>query len=199
MKKTTLLILTSLLSGCSLLESPQVLPLYTLKCTTFEPREVLSSSLAVDTPLSEASLNTTRIALTPSPFQRDYLADGQWPDRLPKVLQEVFLESFGARWGEVYVNRVGSALDTKYLLQSEIQDFSVYNLDQEQPEVRIKILFKLIELRNRKVIAAQTFSKVTPVSSATMRGIVEGFNQDVHGLLKDTISWMEGVFLRKAR
>ena len=197
MKKTTLLILTSLLSGCSLFDVPEVLPLYTLRYTSFEPREVLSTSLAVDTPLSEASLNTTRIAITPSAFQRDYLADGQWPDRLPKVLQEVFLESFGERWGEVYVNRMGSALDTQYLLQSEIQDFSVYNLDQEQPEVRVKILFKLIELRSRKVIAAQTFAKITPASSATMRSIVEAFNQDVHELLKDTICWMEEVFLKE--
>jgi len=197
MKKTTLLILTSLLSGCSLLDGPEVLPLYTLKCTSFEPRKVLSSSLAVDTPLSEASLNTTRIALTPSAFQRDYLADGQWPDRLPNVLQEVFLESLGERWGEVYVNRMRSALDTKYLLQSEIQDFSVYNLAQEQPEVRIKILFKLIELRDRKVIAAQTFCKATPASSMTMRGIVEAFNQDLHELLENTIFWMEDVFLKE--
>lgn len=198
MKKTTLLILTSLLSGCSFLGGEEILPLYTLKCMAFEHRKVLSSSLAIDTPLSEASLNTTRIAITPSAFQRDYLADGQWPDRLPKVMQEVFLENFGERWGEVYVNRMGSALETKYLLQSEIQDFSVYNLDQEQPEVRIKILFKLIELRNRKVIAAQTFCKVTPVSSTTMRSIIEAFNQDVHELLKDTISWMEDVFLKEA-
>ena len=65
------------------------MPLYTLKSQLIESSPRFSDSVAVDVPLSEASLNTDRIAITPSHYQREYLADGVWPDSLPKVVQEV--------------------------------------------------------------------------------------------------------------
>lgn len=197
MKKLNLLIFTSLLSGCSFLSQQEPLPLYTLKSGAFEPRSILSESIAVDFPLSEASLNTSRIALTPSPFQRDYLAGGEWPSRLPKIFQEVLIESLSQRWGEVYVNRLAEGLESTYALRSEIQDFSVYHLESGVPEVRLKVTFKLIDLHNRNVMAAHTFSETTPASPTTMNGIVAAFNKSVHCLLEKAFPWMESVFLKK--
>ncbi|MBS0272081.1 MAG: membrane integrity-associated transporter subunit PqiC [Proteobacteria bacterium] len=193
MKKTSFLIFASLLSGCAFLGQQEPLPLYTLKSGTFEPQGKLPASLAIDIPLSEASLNTSRIAVTPSPFQRNYLADGEWPDRLPKILQEVLIESLGQRWGEVRVNRMAAGLETKYLLQPEIKDFSVYHLEEGAPEVHLKVTFKLINLRNRQAIAAHTFTEIIPSSSPTMNEIVESFNKGLYCMIEKTIPWIEEV------
>lgn len=198
MQKVSLFIFCCLLSACSLLEKNEPLPLYTLKSEAFEPSDVLSVPLAIDLPLSEASLNTSRIAVTPCPYQRDYMADGEWPDRLPKVFQEVLLQGLSQRWGGTYVNRMSAGLKTKYLLQSEIQDFSVYHLERNRPEVHLKIVFKLIHLRDRRVLAAHTFSEITPALVPTMQGIVCAFNQGVHCLLGKAVSWMEDVFLEES-
>ncbi len=198
MKKVSLLVYICLLSGCSLFGNDEPLPLYTLKSKPFEPSLALSVPLAIEVPLSEASLNTSRIALTPSPYQRNYLADGAWPDRLPKIFQEVLLEGLSQRWGETYVNRMSVGLKTKYVLQSEIQDFSAYDVDINAPKVYLKVSFKLIDFQGRQVLAAQTFCETIQACSPTMQGIVSAFNQAVHGLLEKMVPWMEDVFLKES-
>jgi len=198
MKKVSLSILACLLGGCSLFGDEGNLPLFTLKSGVYEANPFMHESIAVDVPSSEASLNTNRIAITPSSYQRDYLADGEWPDRLPKVLQEVFVESFSQRWGAANVNRVGTGLATHYVIQSEIFDFSVYNLNQDQPEVHVKILVKIMDFAHRKVLDAHTFTKTVSSSSATMVGIVSAFNNALHCLLEDAIPWMEVSFQKES-
>jgi cholesterol transport system auxiliary component len=198
MQKVSLLFFCCLLSACTLLGKDEPLPLYTLKSGAFEPSNVLSVPLAIDMPLSEASLNTSRIAVTPCPYQRDYMADGEWPDRLPKVFQEILLQGLSERWGGTYVNRMSAGLKTKYLLQSEIQDFSVYHLEKNRPEVHLKIVFKLIHLHDRRVLAAYTFSGITPAPVPTMQGIVWAFNKGVHCLLGKAVTWMEDLFLKES-
>ena len=89
-------------------------------------------------------------------------------------------------------------LKTKYVLQSEIQDFSAYDLDKNTPTVYLKVSFKLIDFHERQVIAAKIFSETTPVSSPTMQGIVGAFNQGVHCLLEKIVPWMEDVFLKES-
>lgn len=199
MNKISVLIFTCFLSGCALLRKEEPLPLYTLKSTAFEPAPLLSLPLAIDLPLSEASLNTQRIALTPSPYQRDYMAEGEWPDKLPKVLQEALLESLSQRWGGAYVHRMSAGLQMKYALQSEIQDFSVYYLERKPPEVHLRIMLKLIHVRSRQVLTAHTFSQIIQVPAPTMNGIVAAFNKGLHDLLVDAIPWMEGEFLKESR
>ncbi len=197
MRKISLLFFTCLLSSCSFLKENEPLPLYSLKSGFFEPKTVLSVPLAIDIPLSEASLNTSRIATTPSPYRRDYLANSEWPDRLPKVFHEALMEGLGQRWGENYITRTSVGLQYKYMLHSEIQDFSVYHLDQESPEVRLKITFKFINLRERRIVAAHTF-ETSCVSSLTVEGIIGAFNQGLHTLLETTMNWMEDIFLKES-
>lgn len=197
-QKVSFLIVASFLSGCSLLNEDVPLPLYTLKSGNVEPSQALLDSLAVDMPLGEASLDTQRIALTPSPYERDYLADGQWPDRLPKVMQEVLLESLSERWGGASVSRVGTGLQVKYLLQTEIQDFSVYNLNTGHPEVHLKVAFRVVNLRERKVMAGHVFSVKEVVCSLSMKSIVEAFNKGFHTLLDQAMPWMESGFLKES-
>jgi cholesterol transport system auxiliary component len=196
MKKLCLLFYTSLLAGCSFLEPDQPLPLYTLKGGSIACHRALTEPLAIDLPLGEASLDTERIALTPSPYQRDYLADGQWPDRLPKVMQTVLQERLSERWGAAFVSRMGTGLQVKYLLQTDIQDFSVHHLGTEAAAVRLKIAFKLVNLRERKIIAGQVFCLEEPLCAPSMGAIVEAFNAGTHHLLEQAIPWMESVFLQ---
>ncbi len=196
MNRSALLTLTCFLTGCSILGGDP-LPLYTLKSQTIEPTPVLNDTIAIDVPLSEASLNTDRIAVTLPPYQRDYLADGQWPDRLPKVVQEVLIDSLSQRWGGAHITRLSAGLQSKYILQTEIQDFSVMNLGTEKPMVHLKIMMKLVDLTGRKVLTAQTFEETMCLRSATVTGIVEGFNCSLHALIEKSIPWMESEFLKE--
>lgn len=198
MKKISLLMCASLLSGCSFLSQEEALPLYTLKSGPVDSGQVLSTSIAIDMPICEASLDTERIAVTPSPYERDYLADGQWPERLPKIVQAVLLESLGTRWGTASVGRIGSGIQMNELLQTEIQDFSVYHLGTLAPEVHLKVSFKIINLRTRKVLAGRTFEGIEKVCLTSMTGIVEAFNNGFRTLLQQAMPWMEGTVLKES-
>lgn len=198
MKYVSLILFSFALTSCALLETPEPLPLYTLQSGSFEQSNLLTDSIAIDMPLSEASLNTNRIALTPSPYQREYFADASWPDRLPNVFQEALLEGLSQRWGGIYVNRLRIGLQTKYVLHTEIQDFSVHNVGTTQAKAALKIRFKLFSLRERKVIASHVFEEKVPLCAVTMEGIINAFNEGTHVLLEEAIAWMEkDVFKKK--
>lgn len=194
MKYISLILCSFFLASCTLLETPEPLPLYTLQSGTFEPTNLLNESIAIDMPLSEASLNTNRIALTPSAYQREYFADASWPDRLPDVFREVLLEGLSQRWGGIYVNRLQIGLQTKYVLHTEIQDFSVHNMNT----AILKVRFKLVNLREREVIASHVIEERVPLCALTLEGIITAFNEGTHALLEDAIAWMEtDVFEKK--
>ena len=158
----------------------------------------MKDSLALDAPLCEASLNTHRIALTPSPYQRDYVADGSWPDRLSDVFYEALLDGLSQRWGGIYVNRLKTGLQTKYVLRTEIQDFSIHTCKNAQAMAHIKAVFKVVDLREREVIASHMFEEKVPLCSLTMETIISAFNQGTHDLLEDVISWMERAVFKSS-
>ncbi|MBY0271833.1 MAG: ABC-type transport auxiliary lipoprotein family protein [Alphaproteobacteria bacterium] len=191
MKYVSLIFLSFALTSCTLLETSEPLPLYTLQNGSFEQSNLFTESIAIDMPLSEASLNTNRIALTPSPYQREYFADASWPDRLPNILQEALLEGLSQRWGGIYVNRLKTGLQARYVLHTEIQDFSVHNMGTTQAETIIKVRFKLVNLRERKVIASHVFEEKVPLCAVTMEGIITAFNEGTHILIENAISWVE--------
>ena len=181
------------LSGCTLFEPQEPLPLYSLESGTFQRTQDLSISIAIDEPLSEASLNTTRIALTPAPFRRDYLANGAWPNRLPLVFQRVLLQGLGQKWGEAHVNRFASGIESKYLISSELQDFSVHYCPDGEYQTYLQVTFKVIDLKERKVITAKTFTERSTIPSFTLLSIVETFNQSTHSLINQAGEWVESV------
>jgi len=198
MKKRLFVGFCCFLTGCTLFpKGKEPLPLYTLRSIPPRSSYVLKAPLAIDIPMSEPSLDTSRIAITFGPHQRDYLAEGEWPDRLPKVIQEVFLENLSERWGGKHVNRSSVGLQTTYVLLSEIQDFSLYYLETGCPEIRLKLQLRLVDFQNRRVIAAQTFYEQIPLQSYRMTDIVVSFNQALTVLLEKASTWMEGVFSKK--
>lgn len=197
MKKLSLFMSLCVLSGCSILGTVELPSIYILRGTCLKPAHTLSVPLAIDTPTCEPSLDTPQIAINPSPYQRSYLADGQWPDRLSKVLQQAFVASYSSRWGGEYVSQMGAGLQTTYVLQADVHDFSVYDLGKPFPKVRLKILMKIVDLRNRTVLAAHPFCETTPVRSLRMGEVVEAFNKALHSLIAKSIPWMEGTFAQR--
>ncbi|MBL8676653.1 MAG: membrane integrity-associated transporter subunit PqiC [Alphaproteobacteria bacterium] len=197
MKYVSLILFSFILTSCALLETSDPLSLYTLQSGSFKQTNLLTDSMAIDTPLCEASLNTNRIALTLSPYQREYFADVSWPDRLPDVFQEALLEGLSQRWGGTYVNRLKMGLQTKYVLHTEIQDFSVHNMDNAQAAATLKVRFKLIDLRERKVIASHVFDEKVPLCTVSIERIITAFNEGTHVLVENTMSWMEKDVFKK--
>lgn len=191
MNKSILLIFLALLTGCTLFEAQEPLPLYTLESVQFKALHDFENSINIDQPLSEPGLDTTRISLKPSPYQQDYLANGSWPERLPKVIQNQLIQGLSQKWGAQQVNRPSDGVDAPYILTSTIEDFSVLQYPGKMPEVNIVITFKLVDLKERKVVSAKSFVQKEPIQNFTMLGIISTFSQCTHSLIDEISLWAQ--------
>ncbi len=191
MKNSILLISLAFLTGCTLFEAQEPLPLYTLESGHYKPSQGFSTSINIDEPKSEPGLDTIRISLKPNPYQQEYVANGSWPERLPKIFQNQLIQGFSQKWGGQNVNRLSDGVAAQYILSSNIEDFSVLHYPGKHPQVSISITFKLIHFMDRKVIAAKTFCQKTPIQNFTMLGIVSTLSQCTHSLIDKAADWIE--------
>ncbi len=191
MKKLAFVSVAVFLTGCTLFESQQPLPLYSLEAGHYAFTHEIPASLNITDPTAEASINTQRIALTPAPYHRDYLANGEWPERLPNIFKNILIQGLGQKWGVARVNSAGNGLSERYLLSSDVQDFSVHQIPGKPCEVRLHVTFKLLDLKERRVIAAETITETKVIKNFTMQDIVYTFNEATHALVDKISMWIE--------
>lgn len=115
------------LGGCEIL--PRVsepVQLYTLTPkTTFHttlPR--VDWQLVVEVPSAPAGLNTSRIALSRSPFTLDYYAKSAWTDNAPLMIQTLLIESFESTRSIVGVGREAVGLRPDFFLRTDLREFT---------------------------------------------------------------------------
>jgi cholesterol transport system auxiliary component len=160
--------------------------------------------LAVDEPEAPASLNTLRIALTPSANKLDYFANAAWPDRVPLLMQSLLLEAFGAT-RRISAARGTAGIAAEYLLHTELRDFSaVYEngipqaaADSDEPApsapppvVVVQIEAQLIHGPTRRVVGSFTAMTRAPAQANTLDSIVPAFNQATGEALTRIVDWV---------
>src|SRR5690606_34016020 len=92
--------------------------------STFDPKiPKVRWQLVVDTPVAQASLNTTRIALSRTPITVDYYARAVWTDTAPKLVQTRLIESFENSGKIISVGRDAVCLRSDYILKTELRHF----------------------------------------------------------------------------
>lgn len=194
MKKRLSFSLLLFLTGCSLFpDEKEPLPLYILESGVIKPSSVLKAPLLIECPRSEASLDTHRIAVTLPHHRRDYMANAQWPETLPKIVHQSLMEGFSTRWGEAFINCTGEGLGNAYGLYATIQDFSIFPKQDDSADIYIKISFKLIDLHKRRPLAGRTFLEKVSLKAPTVHNTIEGFNKGFHDLLYKVILWIEDI------
>ena len=131
MKRIALIMLTTMLAGCSAssLLAPSGAPakLYTLDA----PKDVTTNApqanwqLLIAMPDAPMDLDTSRIAIAPAPTRIDYYADVAWADRPSAMLQALLLQSFDRSGRIAAVQRQSGALKSDFILTADIEDFEV--------------------------------------------------------------------------
>src|SRR5215471_20226176 len=83
-------------SGCAKLLTEAPKPLFRVTPARDFPPDLprVSSQLLIDTPQASSGLDTSRIALSNSPIDLNYFADGEWTDPAPRLVQTALLQSF---------------------------------------------------------------------------------------------------------
>lgn len=162
---------TVLLTGCISLVPPakELPPRFTLSALSVDAEgERLPVTLAIADARAEGAINTSKIAVRVAPNEIRYLPDGEWSDRVPRILSLLIERSAEEQARFLAVSdRVALPL-ADYILFTDIQHFeAVRHSDQESVEVTFRVR---LENRTGRVLAARRFDATEPMRSDDTAG-----------------------------
>lgn len=147
-----------------------------------------SWQLLIDTPKANDLLDGQRIVVAPDGNQRQVYRGARWAERVPVMLQSVWLRGFESDGRLPGVGRSGSGLRADMILASDLADFQARYVDG-LPVVEIEIHARLIDPRDRRIRASQRFSASQPVASADIGDVVSVFEQTLATMTTELIAW----------
>lgn len=127
-----------------------------------------------------------------------YLGSSQWADRLPSLVQNRLIESFENSHLFKAVDRPGQRMVFNYELITNIRDFNICVLDDNNIEAKITIDAKLLDEHTGKVKATHIFSKKELLTNVGYKTVQlsptdYAFNLDkiFKNLTKEIILWVQ--------
>jgi cholesterol transport system auxiliary component len=145
--------------------------------------------LAIDTPIAEAGLATSKIALRHSALSVEYFARAGWTDSAPSMVQTLLVESFENTGKIVGVGRQSVMLRGDYVLVTELREFQAEYNGKPAPEVRVRLNAKLIRMPHRVIVANHTVESVVTSENGSLEAVVTAFDEALGKVLKRTVEW----------
>jgi len=194
MQKSLLPVFTAaaLLSACSIIPENDPIPQYALQAPSSVDVAAKESpvSILIDTPQSDASLDTQRIAVDVGGYRRDYIANSQWTDKLPRLVQDILLQTFQNAEKFQDVGRPSAGVLSDYMLQSDIREFAArYETTGKAPKVIMNAHVRLMDMQDRKVEASKRFSLERQAPENNLDSIVATFNDQVQDMAIQILEW----------
>ena len=145
--------------------------------------------LAVEVPVSAASLNTGRIAIQMSPTSTDYYAKVAWTDRAPLMVQTRIVDSFENSHKIVAVARESIGLRANYVLQPDLRNFEAMYFYGGEPIAHVRIIAKLVRMPDRQIIGVGAFERCVRARADKVPQVVVAFDQALGSVMKRLVSW----------
>ena len=145
--------------------------------------------LVLETPLANAGIDTTRIALQRSPMQIEYYARTQWSDRAPLMVQTLMIESFENSDKIVAVGRDVVGLRADFLLKSELREFQVEYFGPDGPRAHVVIAARMVQMPRRAIIGSRSFEATVPAGRDSVTDIIAAFDQALGKVLRRLVEW----------
>lgn len=182
------------LSGCINAELPGGGPgpkLYDLSAkSTFDPNlPNVQWQMVVSEPVAANHIDTTRIALKPTPLVVEYYKGVAWADRAPRMVQTLIIESFERTNKILAVGRDGAGLRADYALRTELREFVAIYGEGPTPQILVRMNTKLVKMPERMIVADDTFESRIPAASGDIDSIVTAYNEAMGKVLKRLVEW----------
>ena len=168
---------------------PPVLYRLTPKSTFREDLPPVDWQLVLETPVADAALNTTRIALMRNPMRVEYYARSSWTDRAPLMIQTLMIESFENSQRIISVGREGGGLRADFVLKSELRELQAEYLDGPNPSAHVMMNVKLVAMPQRGIVASETFEYTMPATADQLDAVVEAFDEALGKVLRGIVEW----------
>lgn len=140
-------------------------------------------------PLTNASIDTTRIGLQRSSTSVEYYARASWSDRAPQMIQTLMIESFENSGHIIAVGRDSVALRADYILKTDLREFQAEYMGGPNPRVHVTMIARLVKMPRRAIIGAEKFEAVVETRADTMEAIIAAFDQALGKVLKRLVEW----------
>lgn len=147
--------------------------------------------LVVAVPTALQVLDTERIVIQPRAGEVTYASDGQWSDRLPKLLQARIIQTFENASRLRAVGRPEDRLMPDWQLVTDIRQFGV-QAGGSSPAAVVELSAKLVTDRGGRIVAGKVFSATAPggTDSAAAAGALD---QALGRVLRDMVRWASGL------
>ena len=170
-----------LLGGCVGQTAPEITS-YTITISgshdvTASKQPVFSKVLKVSIPKSSSAIMSRDILYQGKNYSLNAYAYSRWSDTPNRMLGNLFISSL--RKGNVFrvVLPVTSRGKGDYVLESTLYEFQQHINANNTSEVRIRVMFYLINKKNGDVVASKELSASEPARSVDVKGGVSALNK----------------------
>lgn len=143
--------------------------------------------ILISEPTALKALDSEQIVIRPSPSAIQYLADSQWSDRLPKIVQDKLVQAFENSGRVGGVGRPGEGLAIDYNIITAIRSFEIKADAGEQALVEISA--KVLNDRNGVVAATRVFRATSPVTGSGNAAYVRALDRAFETVVADLVTW----------
>jgi cholesterol transport system auxiliary component len=173
------------------LAAPEPPRLYELtpKSTFTDGLPTVNSRLSVEVPTATAGLNSSRIALRPTPTTLEYYAGASWIDVVPVMVQNLLLESFDNTGRIDVLGREVVGVRAHLGLLVHVREFQAEYEGSGPPEVRVRLQARLIRLPRRTSLASTSEEFVVRAANTSLPAIVSAFDEAFGKALKRIVEW----------
>jgi cholesterol transport system auxiliary component len=167
-------------------------PTYELNAAQEFPRRVgsIRGQLIVTEPTALALLDTDRIMVRLANGQTEQLANAQWEDRLPKLLQARIVQSFENGKRLRAVGKPGDKLTADYQLISDVRAFQI---SADSGTADIEIAAKIVNDRAGRIRAARVFKVSVPAESTEGAAAIAALNEAFNRAVVQLVLWTSQV------
>jgi cholesterol transport system auxiliary component len=199
LRRLTLAVAVLSLAACAKLFTEAPRPLFRLTAPSDFAANLPHSNaqLVIDVPYAPAGLDTVRIAISRSPTSLDYLADGDWADRAPPLVQTALVEAFENSRAIGAVGPESLGLRADFVIEGDLRHFeAVYDSPAAAaggiPAASVALAVKLVKEPEHKILAQTLITAREPAAANATPQIVLAFNAAMADVAKQVVSWTLG-------
>ena len=188
-----LILLAMNLVGCAKMFTEPPRPLVRLTAPADFPATTrhVAAQLAIAAPYAPAAIDTARIAMSRSPTSLDYLADGDWTDRAPPLVQTALIEAFENSKAFKAVGPDSLDLRPDYVIEGDLRHFeAVYDSSTGAPFAWVQIAVKLVRVPQHTILAETLISARQPAATNATPEIVLAFDGAMADAAKQVVAWV---------
>ncbi len=186
------LVAAALLAGCSSLGGKQT------AYATYAPRvatlpesptgPIATWQLQIETPRASETLDSTHIAVMPSPGVLEVYPAARWRDPAPSLLRSLIVQAFDDSGRIVGVSGSTSGLSADYALAIELRDFQA-EIDRGSAQAAIRLKAKLFDRRSNRIVATQSFEATSPAAGIDVASAAAAFEKALDEILPQLVEW----------